>query len=87
MAVFTEQSKVNKIEIVGDYKQAQIRVANEVLKDGVVISSTYHRYVLNPGADITAEPQEIQDICNVAWTPAVITAWDAKVAADAAAAV
>ena len=49
MATFTEKTEYDKIEIIGDFKGVHVRKVNFVLKDDVAISSTFERYVLNPG--------------------------------------
>ena len=63
-----------------------------IKEDGVKISSSRHRKVLPPSitdrnangsytttnTDISGEPQEVQDICNAAWTDAVKAAYIAK---------
>jgi len=41
------------------------------------------RYTIAPGSDISNEPQEVQDVCNAAWTPEFIKAYeDHKAAQD-----
>ena len=57
------------------------REATRVLKDDVEIAKTYHRSSLTPGQDLTGVPQSVVDICNVVWTPEVIDAYNAQVAA------
>ena len=49
MATFTEKTEYDKIEIIGELKGVHVRKVNFVLKDDVAISSTFERYVLNPG--------------------------------------
>ena len=71
----TKEVKVDKIEIVGDYKAVQCREATIVSEDGVELSRSFHRHVLHPDSDISGEPQETQDVCNVVWTDAVKEAW------------
>ena len=39
------------------------------------MARTFHRYVLNSNADISAEPTEVQAICNAAWTTDVKAAY------------
>lgn len=73
-----KESSYDKIEVVGEYKAVQIRRKDAILEDGVEISSSFHRHVLNPDSDISGETQEVQDICNVVWTEEVKTAWAAK---------
>jgi DNA-binding transcriptional LysR family regulator len=53
------------------------REATRILEDGVELSKTFHRSSLNPGQDISAAPENVQAICNVAWTPEVIAAFQA----------
>ena len=88
----TESIEYDKIEIVGLYKAVQVRKKNVIKKDGVEIASTFERYALSAGyldasdnlvdTDISAEPAEVQAICNVVWTSDIKTAWKAKLIAD-----
>ena len=52
------------------------REATRIIEDGVVISQTYHRSSLNPGQDLTNIPEQVTAICNVVWTPEVITSYE-----------
>ena len=53
----TKQTVPDKIETVainsGNHYVLQIREAIQVLEDGQVLSQNYHRYVLNPDADVS----------------------------------
>ena len=71
----TKEVKIDKLEVIGDYKAVQCREAIVVKEDGVEISRTFHRHVLHPDMDISGEPQETQDICNTVWTDEVKSAW------------
>ena len=73
----TKEVKVDKLEIVGDFKHVQCREATVVSEDGVELSRSFHRHVLQPDSDISGEPQETQDICNAVWTDEVKSAWSA----------
>jgi hypothetical protein len=73
----TKEVKIDKLEIVGDFKHVQCREATVVSEDGVELSRSFHRHVLHPDSDISAEPQETQDICNAVWTDEVKEAWTA----------
>ena len=53
------------------------REATRILEDGVELSKTYHRSSLTPGQDISGVPANVQAICNAAWTPEVIAAYQA----------
>jgi len=96
----TESIDYDKIEIVGEYKNVQVRKASVIKKDGSEIARSYTRYNLNPGtldesdnlvpnpldkeADGTAIPDEVKAICNAVWTTTVKNAWKAKLIADKA---
>jgi DNA-binding transcriptional LysR family regulator len=53
------------------------REATRIFEDGVELSKTYHRSSLAPGQDISGAPANVQAICNAAWTPEVIAAFQA----------
>jgi DNA-binding transcriptional LysR family regulator len=59
------------------------REATRIMEDGNQLSQTYHRSSLTPGQDLTGIPANVAAICNVAWTEAVIAAYQAQVAAQA----
>ena len=71
----TKEVKYDKIEVVGEYKAVQCREATIVKEDGVELSRSYHRHVLQPDMDISGETQEVQDICNAVWSDEVKQAW------------
>jgi hypothetical protein len=58
------------------------REATRIMEDGNELSKTYHRSSLTPGQDLTGIPENVAAICNVAWTEAVITAYQAQMAAS-----
>ena len=60
------------------------REATRILKDGDQIAQTYHRTSLTPGQDLTGQPANVVAICNAAWTPEVVAAYKAQMAAQAA---
>ena len=49
----TKQTVTDKIEIVSPYNHIQVREAIQVIEDGKVISQNFHRYILNPDADVS----------------------------------
>ncbi len=57
------------------------REATRITEDGKELSKTYHRTSLTPGQDLTGQPANVVAICNVAWTPEVISAYQAQIAA------
>ena len=78
----TETELQDKIEIVGDYKQIQVRTATVIKRDEVEISRAFHRHVVAPDADISGESAEVQAICAVVHTQAVKDAYAAHLAAQ-----
>ena len=58
------------------------REATRIMEDGVQLTQTYHRSSLTPGQDLTGVPANVAAICNVAWTPEVIAAYQAQQAAN-----
>ena len=68
----------DKIEIVGEFKAVQVRTCTKVLEDGVELSSGYHRHVVVAGQDYSNESAEVQAICQVLHTDAVIAAYNAS---------
>jgi len=84
MATLTEETVQDKIEVVGDYKHVQVRTATVIKRDGVEISRSFSRHVVQPSTkasgswadtDISGESSEVQGICNAVWTDAVKTAF------------
>jgi len=80
----TKETVIGKVEVVGEFKAVQVAMDTLIKEDGKVISQTRHRHVLHPDSDISNEPQEIQNICNTAWTQEVKDAWIAFKAAQEA---
>ena len=73
----TKEVKVDKIEIVGDYKHVQVRTATVVSEDGVELSRSYHRHVVSPLDDASGETAEVQTICTAMHTDEVKAAYQA----------
>ena len=74
----------DKIEIVGDFKMVQVRTKTAIMEDGVELSSSFHRHVVAPNADITGESADVQAICNAVHTDEVKAAYAAHLAEESA---
>jgi hypothetical protein len=59
----------------------QVRTKTAILEDGKEISSKFHRHVVAPGADYSAEDAKVQAICAATHTPEVVAAYKASQAA------
>ena len=66
--MITKEILEDKIEIVGDYKDVQVRTATVIKEDGVELNRSFHRHTLNCLDDISGESAEVQAICNAVWT-------------------
>ena len=66
--MITKELIEDKIEIVGDYKAVQVRTATVISEDGVELSRSFHRHVVQCIDDITGQSTEVQAICNAVWT-------------------
>ena len=77
----TKEIIVDKIEVL-EQGQVQVRTATRVLEDGVALSSSFHRHVLAPGDDLTEQDAKVSAIATATWTPEVVTAFEAMIAAQ-----
>jgi hypothetical protein len=78
----TEETKEDKIEIVGDFKHVQVRTATIIKRDGVEISRSFSRHVVAPDSDISGESSQVQAICAAVHTQEVKDAYAAHLAAQ-----
>ena len=70
----TEKTIIDKIEVL-ESNAIQVRTANIIEKDGVEISRTFHRHVVNPSNDISGEDAKVQAVANAVWTEEIIAAY------------
>ena len=76
----TKTQENDKIEIVSKWN-IQVRTATVIKEDGVELTRSFSRKVLQPGTldasdnlvatDISGEDADVQAICNAAWTTQV----------------
>ena len=69
-----ESIEYDKIEVVGQYKHVQVRKATVIKKDGVELTRSFNRFVLDPGTldasdnlvdnPLTKEPDGTTDIAD-----------------------
>tara|TARA_R100000789_G_C2955864_1_gene136459 strand:- start:49 stop:318 length:270 start_codon:yes stop_codon:yes gene_type:complete len=80
----TKRTEDDKIEIVGDFRNVQVRTVTIVEEDGVEISRAFTRKIFMSDDDISNESAEVKEICNTVWTTAVKKKYaDWKVAEEA----
>jgi len=80
----TEETVADKIEVIGDYSHVQVRTATIIKKDGVELSRSFHRHVIQPGDDYSNEEAEVQAVCAAVHTDEVKAAYAAFLAEQAA---
>jgi hypothetical protein len=73
----TEKTIIDKIEVI-ENNSIQVRTATIIEKDGTELTRTFHRHVLSPGDDVSAEDPKVQAIANAIWTEEVIVAYQAS---------
>ena len=74
----SESIEYDKIEVVGQYKNVQVRKATVIKKDGTELTRSFERYVLNPDADVSKEPAEVKAVCDAVWTDAIKDKWKSR---------
>ena len=81
----TKEIIEDKIEVVGDYKNIQVRTATVIKEDGVELSRSFHRHALecvssvkndddswtHTDTDVSGESSEVQGIASTVWTTEV----------------
>ena len=88
----TKTIEIDKIEIVTEYRHVQLRTATIIKEDGVELSRSFNRKVLECGqldssnnlvnTDVTGETTEVQAICNAVWSTSVKDSWKAKLISE-----
>ena len=80
----TEETINDKIEVVnnGTFSVVQVRAATVIKRDGDEISRSYHRHVVMPDADLSAEDDDVAAVCTPVFTQAVKDAYAAHLAAN-----
>ena len=71
-------SKVEKddYEVRGEFRSIQVRTKTSIMEDGEELSYKYHRRVLQPDADISAESDELKALANALWTDKIKKAYE-----------
>ena len=56
----TKEVIQDKIEIVGEFKKIHVRTATIIKEDGVELSRSFHRHVVNPHSDSSNESADVK---------------------------
>jgi predicted metal-dependent TIM-barrel fold hydrolase len=76
----TEETMNDKIEVVsnGSWSSVQVRTATVIKRDGEEISRNFHRHVVMPDSDLSAEDADVSAICTTVFTQACKDAYAAS---------
>jgi hypothetical protein len=65
--MMTKQATIDRIEVLPETGHIQIRQKIAIIEDGKEISFYYHRYVLEKGADLSGQPDNVKAVAEAAW--------------------
>ena len=65
---------VDSIEVI-ENGCVQVRTKTAIIENGSQISSTFHRHVIAPGDDYSAEDAKVQAICATVHSQEIVTAY------------
>lgn len=60
--MFDEATAIDKIEVLVEIGVIQVRERTEVSKDGVVVSTSYRRWVVTRDSDLSLEPESVAKV-------------------------
>jgi len=58
--------------------QESRELPTQIVDGEAVKASTFRRYCLAPGSDLSGQPEQVVAIANAVWTPAAIAAYTAN---------
>ena len=67
---------IDQVEVT-ENGTVQVRTKTAIVEDGVQISGSFHRHVVAPGDDYSAEHDRVVTICQAIHTPDVVAAYKA----------
>ena len=81
----SEVKLADKVEVIGEFQDVQVRVATIIYQDDVELTRAFHRHVIHcqvkvdgewEDPDVSGEYQNVQDVCNSGiWTEAIKEAY------------
>ena len=78
----TMNDKIEVLQLAAGYPVVQVRTATVIKEDGVELSRTFHRHVVMPDADLSAEDADVADIAAAVFTTEAQAAYAAHLAAQ-----
>ena len=76
----TKSTVNDKIEVInqGDWSSVQVRTATIISEDDTEISRNFHRHVITPDADLSAEDADVAAIAGTVFTDEAKAAYAAS---------
>jgi hypothetical protein len=62
-----KKTTIDRIEVLPESGHIQIRQRISIMEDGNELSYTFHRYVLEKGADLSSQPDKLKAVARAAW--------------------
>ena len=78
----TTNDKIEVLQLAAGYPVVQVRAATIIAEDGTEISRTFHRHVVMPDADLSAEDADVSAICTPVFSDAVKAAYATHLASQ-----
>ena len=80
--MLNERVELGLLSVLPD-GQVQVRTDTVIERDGVEMTRTYHRHVVEPDMDPADFPPRLRRLCQAMWTPDVVAAYTRVKAARA----
>lgn len=78
----TVNDKIEVLQLAAGYPVVQVRTATVIKEDGVELSRTFHRHVVMPDSDLSAEDADVVAICTPVFTAEAQAAYAAHLASQ-----
>jgi hypothetical protein len=62
-----KKTTIDRIEVLPESGHIQIRQRLSIMEDGKELSYTFHRYVLEKGADLGGQPDNVKAVAQSVW--------------------
>ena len=74
--MLTERTIFSLCEVLPN-RTIQVRMSDQIVDGEAVKASTFRRYCLPPGSDLSGQPAQVVAVANAIWTRQVIAAYNA----------
>lgn len=71
----TKETTISSIEIIGEFKEINVKKTTTIKEDGVVISVSNNRTCYSNNTDVSSLDGEVASVANLFWTDEVKAAY------------